>query len=115
MTATGTVPLHELAHGRTGDKGDRANISVIAYDRENFPLIRDQVTAAKVAELFAHRGEVTVTRYELPQLGALNFVLDNVLEGGVNSSLNLDGHGKGLAYLVLGLEIEIPADFRDSP
>jgi hypothetical protein len=103
-----TVPLYEIAHGRTGDKGDRANISVIAYDQDHYAVIAEQITLERVAELFAHRPGVEITRYELPNLWALNFVLDNVLEGGVNSSLNLDGHGKALAYLVLSLEVELP-------
>ena len=110
MKGCKTVPLHELAHGRTGDKGNRANISVIAYEQSIYELIAEQITAERVAGLFAHRPGVTVTRYELPKLSALNFVLDNVLEGGVNSSLNLDGHGKALAFLVLSLDLQVPLE-----
>jgi hypothetical protein len=104
------VALHALAHGRTGDKGDRSNISVIAYRAEDFPLLVEQVTEARVMQLFAHRRPSKVTRYVLPNLHAMNFVIDDVLDGGVNGALNLDSHGKALAFLVLGLEIEVPDD-----
>jgi len=103
------VPLHRLAHGRTGDKGDRSNISVIAYRPEFFPLLVEQVTEARVAEVFRHRRPQSVRRYLLPKLSAMNFVIDGVLDGGVNDSLNLDTHGKSLVFLVLAIEIEVPA------
>ena len=103
------VPLHEIAHGRTGDKGNRANASVIAYVPEAFLLLLDQVTVARVRELVAHRGAGTITRYELPNLWALNFVIDDVLEGGVNGSLNLDGHGKTLSFHILSMPLSVPA------
>lgn len=102
------VPLHRIAHGRAGDKGDRLNVSVIAYRPEHYPLIREQVTAERVHELFAHRGATRVERYELPRLWALNFVIDDVLEGGVNDALNLDGHGKSNSFLVLALTVQLP-------
>ena len=102
-----TVPLRELAHGRTGDKGNRSNISVIAYRSDDFPRLVEQVTEARVAELFAHRRPTRVTRYVLPHLRAMNFVIDDVLDGGVNGALNLDAHGKSLAFLLLDLPIEI--------
>ena len=103
-----TVPLHRLAHGRTGDKGDRSNISVIAYRAADYDLLVEQVTEARVAELFAHRHPTQVKRYLLPRLGALNFVIDGVLDGGVNGSLNLDAHGKSLVFLLLEMPIRIP-------
>ena len=104
-----TVPLYRLAHGRTGDKGDRSNISVIALRPELYEVIEAQVTEARVAELFAHRRPAAVKRFLLPRLGAMNFVIDGVLDGGVNGSLNLDTHGKTLAFLLLELPIEVPA------
>jgi hypothetical protein len=104
------VPLHRLAHGRTGDKGNRSNISVIAYRAECFPLIVEQVTEARVAEAFRDRRPTAVRRYVLPRLGALNFVLDDVLDGGVNDSLNLDSHGKTLAFRLLELELVVPRE-----
>ena len=95
------MPLHRIAHARTGDKGNRANISVIAYRAALYPLILEQVTEDKVRRLFEHRGISAIKRYELPLLSALNFVIDDVLEGGVNGSLNLDGHGKSLSFRLL--------------
>ena len=106
------VPLHQIAHGRTGDKGNRLNVSVIAYRPEYFPILRDQVTVERVRDLFSHRRPTAVQRYELPNLWALNFVIDDVLEGGVNDSLNLDGHGKTHSFLVLSLPVRIPSDFK---
>jgi hypothetical protein len=100
--------LHRLAHGRTGDKGDRSNISVIAWHAAFWPLLVEQVTEAAVVRQFAHRRPTQVRRYLLPALHAMNFVLDGVLDGGVNDSLNLDTHGKALSYLLLDLPIEVP-------
>ncbi len=102
------IPLHRLAHGRTGDKGNRSNISVIAWHPALWPLLLEQVTEAVVAQQFADRRPTRVTRYLLPQLQAMNFVLDEVLDGGVNDSLNLDSHGKSLSYLLLDIEVEVP-------
>jgi hypothetical protein len=104
------LPLHRLAHGRSGDKGNTANISVIAYRPEFFPLLVEQVTVERVAALFRHQQPTAVHRYLLPKLGALNFVLETVLAGGVNESLHLDSHGKTLAFLLLDLSVFIPAD-----
>ena len=107
--AAKAVPLYRLAHGRTGDKGDRSNISVIAYDPALYDTLVAQVTEARVAALFAHRRPRAVKRYLIPSLGAMNFVLDGVLDGGVNGSLNLDTHGKSLAFLLLELPVSVPA------
>lgn len=107
------VLLHEVAHARAGDKGNRLNVSVIAYHRDLWPLILDQVTSARVHDLFRHRGATAVARYALPNLMALNFVIDAVLEGGVNASLNLDIHGKTHSFRVLGLEVEVPEALVD--
>ena len=106
MTA---MPLYRFAHGRTGDKGDRSNISVIALRPELYELLVEQVTEARVAELFAHRRPAGVKRYLLPRLGAMNFVIDRVLDGGVNGSLNLDAHGKTLVFRLLEMTIDVPA------
>lgn len=103
-----TVLLHALAHARTGDKGDRSSISVIAYDPARWQLLVEQVTEARVAACFAHRRPTAVRRYLLPRLCAMNFVLDGVLDGGVNGALNLDAHGKTLSSLLLCMPIEIP-------
>ena len=101
-------PLYEFAHARTGDKGNRSNISVIAYRPEDFDLLLQQVTEERVAAHFAHRQPTQVKRYVLPNLYALNFVLDDVLDGGVNNALNLDAHGKTLSFHLLALPIEDP-------
>ncbi|WP_323766991.1 hypothetical protein [Marinovum sp.] len=102
------VPLHEVAHGRAGDKGNRLNISVIPYKEVAFAPIAEQLTAERVHDIFRYRGTTRVQRYDLPKLASFNFVIDNVLEGGVNSSLNLDGHGKTLSFRLLAVEVEVP-------
>jgi hypothetical protein len=107
-----TVPLYQLAHARTGDKGNRSNISVIAYKAEDFELLKAQVTEERVAEHFAYRKPTKVARYVLPKLAAMNFVLDGVLDGGVNDALNLDMHGKTLSFHLLTLPITIPEEKR---
>ena len=109
MTSMLTVPLHRAAHGRTGDKGNIVNISVIAYRAEDYPLLVEQVTPERVAAHFGHRRPTQVQRFLLPNIHAMNFVLHDVLDGGVNDSLNLDSHGKSLSFLLLDLPIEIPA------
>lgn len=97
--------LRDIAHSRTGDKGDTCNISVIAYRQEDWPLIRDAVTAERVASHFGPSMGRDVVRYELPQLRALNFVLRGALAGGVTRSLALDAHGKALGSTLLDMEI----------
>lgn len=104
------VPLWRAAHGRTGDKGNRSNISVIAWSAALFPHIEAQITAARVAAHFRHRAPSQVVRHSLPNLHALNFVLDDVLDGGVNDALNLDSHGKALSFHLLELDLEVPAE-----
>jgi len=99
------IKLREIAHSRTGDKGNISNISLIVYRLEDYPRIAEHVTAGRVKGWFKEivRGEVT--RYELPQLGALNFVMDQALGGGVVRSLAVDKHGKSLSSALLELEI----------
>ena len=107
-----TILLYEIAHARTGDKGNRSNISVIAYKAEDFALLKDQVTEERVAAHFSYRKPTGVARYLLPKIGAMNFVLDGVLDGGVNDALNLDMHGKSLSFHLLTLPITIPEEKR---
>lgn len=102
-----SVPLYRAAHGRTGDKGNRSNISVIACHPDLFPTLVEQVTEEAVAHLFADRQPSRVSRYVLPNLHAMNIVIDDVLDGGVNQSMNLDTHGKTLAFLLLDMQIEV--------
>lgn len=106
-----TVPLHAVAHSRAGDKGNRLNLSLITYRPQAYPLIAAQVTEEAVLALFRHRGATRVRRYELPLLHAFNFVIDEVLEGGVNGSLNLDGHGKTNSFRLLALPVRVPREF----
>jgi hypothetical protein len=100
------MKLREIAHSRTGDKGNTSNISVIAYDPKDYPLLVAQVTAERVKTHFAGVVEGSVVRYELPKIGALNFVMTETLGGGVTRSLALDAHGKSLSSALLDLEIE---------
>ena len=106
-TASKTTTLHQIAHARTGDKGNRSSISLIAYDPVHYALLVDQVTEARVAELFAARRPTHVQRFLLPKLHAMNFVIDEVLDGGVNGALNLDAHGKTLSSLLLTLPVQL--------
>lgn len=104
-----SVPLHAVAHGRAGDKGNRSNISIIAYSEDAYPYIESQITEDRVLDLFEHKGASSVVRYQLPNLLALNFVIDDALEGGVNSALSQDLHGKTLSFLMLGeLSLMVP-------
>ncbi|NWG25990.1 MAG: hypothetical protein HXY30_16510 [Pseudorhodoplanes sp.] len=102
-----TVKLHDIANARSGDKQNRLNIALVCRDPAHYAAVAEQVTAGRVAEVFAARRPTRVVRYDLPLLAAFNFVLDDVLEGGVNASLGLDGHGKSLSFLLLDIEIAI--------
>lgn len=100
------IKLREIAHSRAGDKGDTLNLSLIAYREEDYDLIRNQVTAERVFAWFGELVREKVVRYELPQIGALNFVLKGALAGGVTRSLRLDPHGKSLSSALLEMEID---------
>jgi hypothetical protein len=99
------VKLCNIAHARSGDKGDISNISVIAYRMEDFALLQQAVTAQAVKGCLEGIVKGDIVRHELPAMGALNFVLHRALGGGVTRSLALDAHGKCLAALLLSLEI----------
>ncbi|MEW6643924.1 MAG: hypothetical protein AB1586_25675 [Pseudomonadota bacterium] len=99
------MKLRAIAHARTGDKGNTSNISLIAFDEADFPRLRTHVTAERVKAHFAELAHGEVARYELPKLGALNFVLSDALGGGVTRSLALDAHGKSLSSALLDMEI----------
>jgi hypothetical protein len=105
-----TVKLHQIANARSGDKGNRLNIALVCRDPTHYAALAEQVTAGRVAKVFAGRKPTRVVRYDLPKLAAFNFVLDDVLEGGVNASLGLDGHGKSLSYLLLDLPVEVAVE-----
>ncbi|HTY25916.1 MAG TPA: hypothetical protein VMC85_22495 [Desulfomonilaceae bacterium] len=99
------MKLRELAHSRTGDKGNTANISVIAYREEDYPLLERYVTAERVKEFFAPIVEGEVIRYTVPNIGALNFVMHGALGGGVTRTIALDQHGKSLSSAILEMEL----------
>ncbi|MCP5152771.1 MAG: hypothetical protein H6983_01305 [Ectothiorhodospiraceae bacterium] len=100
------MKVYELAHARAGDKGNTSNVSVIAYDDAAWATLRERLTGERVAAAFAHVAAGPVTRFELPRLRALNFVIENALGGGVTVSLALDAHGKSLSYLMLDIDLE---------
>lgn len=104
-----TVKLHDIANARSGDKGNRLNIALVCRDPAHYDAIARQVTVERVHEIFAARKPTRIVRYDLPKLAAFNFVLDDVLEGGVNASLGLDGHGKSLSFLLLDMNVQIDA------
>ena len=97
--------LNQVAHARTGDKGNIVTISVIAYRNEDFDMLERKVTAERVAAHFQELIEGTVLRYSLPQLGALNFVLRRPPSNSVTRSLALDAHGKCLGSALLAMEL----------
>ncbi|MDX8339779.1 hypothetical protein SLH46_11330 [Draconibacterium sp. IB214405] len=99
------MKLRDIAHSRTGDKGNISNISVIAFDEKDYPLLLEKVTAEKVKQHFSELVHGEVIRYELPNIGALNFVLFDALSGGVTRSLALDIHGKSYSSALMDMDI----------
>jgi hypothetical protein len=102
------VKLVKLAHARSGDKGDTANVGLIALKPEYYPILVEQVTAARVKEHFRGICNGKVERFELPNLGALNFLLHESLDGGGTISLKTDAQGKTYSTALLRMEIEVP-------
>ena len=102
------ITLAQIAHARSGDKGDAANCGVIAYKEEWYPIIRDVLTTERVKEYFKGVCLGSVERYEMPNLWAVNFVLNNILGGGGTVSLKLDAQGKTVASAMLMMEIDVP-------
>ncbi|MBN8585789.1 MAG: hypothetical protein J0M37_11910 [Ignavibacteria bacterium] len=100
------IQLKEICHGRSGDKGDAANVGLIAYKKEDYEFIKKNVTAEAVKKYFAGICEGEVERYELPNINALNFILHNTLGGGGTVSLKNDAQGKTLASALLMMEID---------
>ena len=107
--ATTSVPLIALAVGRSGDKGNSANIGVMARRPEALPWIRAALTPEAVAAFFRHTGVTRVERFELPGLSALNFVLHDCLDGGGIASLRIDPQGKAFAQMLMDLPVPVPA------
>lgn len=104
------VQLVHIAHARSGDKGDTANVGLIAYDPAHFDLLREQVTAERVKAHFGPMVKGEVERFELSNLGALNFLLHGALDGGGTISLMNDAQGKVFSTALLRMEIEVPDD-----
>ena len=102
------IRLLEIAHARSGDKGDTANIGLIALKPEYYPLLLQYVTADRVKEHFRGICEGPVERFELPNLHALNFLLHNSLDGGGTISLRIDAQGKTYSAALLRMEIDVP-------
>jgi len=102
------VPLSRIAHTRSGDKGDTCNIGVIAYDPRDYPVLVCEVTAERVKRHFGDLVKGEVERFELPNLGALNFLLHQALGGGGTVSLRTDPQGKTFGAALLSLEVEVP-------
>ena len=104
---TRTVQLREIASARAGDKGDTSNIGVWVYDPSHYEAVRRGLTAERVKAAYPQLFRGKVTRYDLPGLHGLNFVIEHGLEGGVNASLNADAHGKSFSFLILALVVEV--------
>jgi len=103
-----TIALSEIAHGRSGDKGNHANIAIIAYTQAGYDWLREHLTAEAVAGYFAPMRPSRVERYEAANVGGLNFVLYDVLDGGASQSLRIDSQGKTLALTLLQMRITRP-------
>ncbi|HYV34892.1 MAG TPA: hypothetical protein VE988_04255 [Gemmataceae bacterium] len=106
-----TIALSDIAHGRSGDKGNHANIAVIAYQPAGFAWLREHLTAEVVAKYFAPLGPSKVVRYEAANLLAVNFMLHDVLAGGASRSLRIDTQGKTLALALLQMAIDRPPNY----
>jgi hypothetical protein len=107
------VRVYDLGHCRAGDKGNTSNISVVAYDEAAWRVLREQLTPERVLAAYGHIAKGPVRRFELPNLRALNFVIENALGGGVTRSLRQDMHGKSLSSLML--TIELPGHNEEAP
>ncbi len=108
MVSTTTITLGEIAHARSGDKGNHANVGVIAYTQAGYEFLRGALSAARVEQYFAMLQPSGVERFELPKLGAFNFLLYNALGGGASQSLRIDTQGKLLGTSILELELPRP-------
>ena len=102
------MKLWEIAHSRTGDKGNISNVSLIVYDKKHYNLVKDAITPKAVKEWFKDIVKGDILCYKLPKLGAINFVMQEALGGGVTRSLASDKHGKCLSAYLLDMEIEAP-------
>ena len=113
MSASLVLPLSQLAHGRSGDKGNHSNVAVIAYTDAGYAWLKTHLTADKVAAYFAPLGATRVERFEADNVRALNFMLYDALAGGASRSLRSDTQGKSYALALLRMEVEVPAELAD--
>ena len=104
------ISLRHIAHARAGDKGNRSNVGVFVYEPKHYSTLIREITPERLKFEFGNLVHGQVSCYPLPKVYGLNVVMDRALEGGVNESLNLDGHGKSWSFLVLDLEVEIDTD-----
>ena len=105
------IPLSAIAHGRSGDKGNHANVAVLAYTPAGFDWLRQNLTADRVRTYFQSLGPSRVVRFEAPNLLALNFLLYDVLAGGASRSLRIDSQGKTLALALLQMMVDKPTNY----
>ncbi|OWK45181.1 hypothetical protein [Fimbriiglobus ruber] len=112
-TPTARVPLSEIAHGRSGDKGNHSNVAVIAYTDAGYAWLRSHLTAEVVARYFAPLGASKVERYEAANVRGLNFMLYDALAGGASRSLRSDTQGKSFALALLRMPIDVPVDYAE--
>jgi hypothetical protein len=105
-SAGGRRTVRDIAHARAGDKGNTSNVSVWAFDPADYPILRAALTPERIKAAYPDLIRGPVERYELAHLQGLNFVMREALEGGVNTSLNLDSHGKSWSYLILALPLD---------
>lgn len=108
-----TFYLREIAHARSGDKGDTNNIGVVAYAPHYYPLLLQWVTPERVKAHFGNIVKGKITRYELPKVHAINLVMEGALGGGVTRSLSIDPHGKSYSALILTMPVELPDELAD--
>jgi hypothetical protein len=98
--------VHDIAHARAGDKGNTSNVCVWVHDPADYPLLKATLTSARIKAAYPDLIRGSIERYEMDHLHGLNFVMRDALEGGVNTSLNFDSHGKSWSYLILALPLE---------
>lgn len=113
MSPTPRVSLSEIAHGRSGDKGNHANVAILAYTSAGYEWLRGHLSADIVRTYFAPLHPSRVVRYEAENVLGLNFVLYDVLAGGASRSLRIDSQGKTLALALLRMEVESPANIGE--
>lgn len=101
-----TIMLRDVCHARSGDKGDTVNLGLLCYNPADYEWLKHHVTADAVLKHFAPLAKGPARRYELPNMSALNFLIDNALDGGVTKALAIDGHGKGYSSILLEMKIE---------